>query len=117
MKKRYILIMAMIVLIIIAGISWISYYIITESEKNYEIEQVKQYNYFLLKQKDTYGIIDKKGNTIIPAQYSEIKIPNPEKGVFICYQGEITKVLNERKEEILSGNKSNRSYDSQSPRP
>ena len=102
MKKRYILIMAMIVLIIIAGISWISYYIITESEKNYEIEQVKQYNYFLLKQKDTYGIIDKKGNTIIPAQYSEIKIPNPEKGVFICYQGEITKVLNERKEEILT---------------
>ena len=29
-------------------------------------------------------------------------IPNPEKALYICYEGESTKVLNERKEEILT---------------
>lgn len=95
--------MIIISLIIIGAVAfgWI-YNLVIEKGKEYEIEEVKQYNYFLLKQDDSYGVIDKKGNIIIPTEYSEIKIPNPEKGIFVCYQGENVKVLNERKEPILT---------------
>lgn len=73
-----------------------------ETGKDYKIEEIKEYNYFVLRQDNQYGVIDKKGNTIISTEYSEVKIPNPEKPVFVCYQGEEIKVLNERKEEILA---------------
>lgn len=95
--------MIIIAIVVIGAVaSWLIYNFVQEKGKEYEIEEVKQYNYFLLKQNNSYGVIDKKGNIIIPAEYSEIKIPNPEKGVFVCYQGENTKVLNERKEAILT---------------
>ena len=96
------MIITIIILILIAIASVITYNIVIENGKNYEIEQVKQYNYFILKQNDLYGVIDRKGDVIITPEYSEIKIANPEKGVFICYQGGNTKILNEKKEEILT---------------
>ena len=101
MKKRYIII-TIAILILVAIASIVVYNIMIENGKKYEIARVEQYNYFILKQNNLYGVIDKKGNTIITPEYSEIKIPNPEKGVFVCYQGENTKILNERKEEILT---------------
>lgn len=101
MKKKYV-IMIIFVLILVVVASVAIYNIIVEKGKNYTIDEVKQYNFFLLKQDDLYGVIDKKGNIIIEPEYSEIKIPNPEKGVFICYKEENTKILNERKEEILT---------------
>lgn len=101
MKKRYVLIIG-IVLLILVGLAFIGIYnMIVDQSKNYEIESIKQYNYFVLKQGNQYGVIDKKGNTIVTPEYSEIKIPNPEKAVFVCYQGEETQILNERKEPIL----------------
>lgn len=101
MKKRYIMItIAILIIVVIASV--VIYNIVVENGKNYQIEQVKEYNYFILKQNDLYGVIDKKGNTIITPEYSEIKIPNPEKGVFVCYQGDTPKILNESKEEILT---------------
>lgn len=102
MEKRNIVIIVVAILIAIAIGTFIIYHINQESGKSYEIEQVKQYNYFLLKQGEQYGVIDRAGNIIIDAKYSEIKIPNPEKAVFACYQGETIKILNEKKEEILS---------------
>lgn len=102
MKKRYIIIITIVILILVILGTAIIYKNIVEKSKNYEIEQVKQYNYFVLKQNDLYGVIDRKGNIIIAPEYSEIKIPNPEKGLFVCYQGDNTKVLNEQKEEILT---------------
>lgn len=102
MKRRNIIIIIVAVLIAITIGAFIIYHINQENGKSYEIEQVKQYNYFLLKQGEQYGVIDRKGNIIIDAKYSEIKIPNPEKAVFACYQGEDVKILNEKKEEILS---------------
>lgn len=102
MKKRNVVIIVVAILIAIAIGTFIIYHINQESGKSYEIEQVKQYNYFLLKQGEQYGVIDRAGNIIIDAKYSEIKIPNPEKAVFACYQGETIKILNEKKEEILS---------------
>ena len=102
MKKRNIIIIIIVAIILIIIASVGIYKIIEEQGKNYEIEKIKQYNYFLLKQDNQYGIIDKKGNIIIEPKYSEIQTPNPEKAVFVCYEKEDTKVLNERKEEILT---------------
>lgn len=102
MKKRYIIIIAIVVLILVALTSVVIYNKAVENGKNYEIEQVNKYNYFILKQNDLYGVIDKSGNIIITPKYNEIKIPNPEKGVFVCYQRDNTQILNERKEEILT---------------
>ena len=101
MKKKYI-IGSVVVCIIIAIAAGIVYHMVVENEKKYEVAQVKQYNYFVLKQDNLNGVIDKKGNTIISANYDDIKIPNPEKAVFVCYQGDTVKVLNETKQEILT---------------
>lgn len=101
MKKRNIALILISILIIIA-IVIIGIYAIIENGKNYKIEQIKEYNYFVLKQNDLYGVIDRKGNIVIQAQYNEVKIPNPQKAVFVCSQEENIKVLNEKNEEILT---------------
>ena len=101
MKKRYIIIIViLLILAVVAGI--VGYQIIIENGKNYEITKVEQYNYFVLKQGDMYGVIDRNGNTVIAPQYSEIRIPNPEKSVFICYQENSVTTLNEKNEKILT---------------
>ncbi len=100
MKKKYRILLIAIILVAIIAIIICNYF--KKIDKEYEIEKPKEYYYFVLKQNDLYGVIDKKGQTIITAQFDEVIIPNPEKGTFICYQDEKTKVLNEKQEEILT---------------
>ena len=101
MKKTNIIILVIsIILVLIIGILLIKN--IKKSNKEYEIEKVNQYNYFVLREESKYGVIDRSGNKIIEAQYENIIIPNPEKPVFICYEGERIKVLNENSDEILT---------------
>jgi competence protein ComGC len=99
MKKRNVIIV-IVVLILIAIASVTIYKKAIENGKKYEIETVSQYNYFILKQNDLYGVIDRKGDIIIAPEYSEIIIPNPEKALFVCYKGDNTQILNENKEEV-----------------
>ncbi len=94
------IVIAIVIMLAIAGIG--IYQFVLEKGKDYEVEQIKQHNYFVLKQNNQYGVIDRQGNIIITPEYSQIKIPNPEKAVFVCYQGENTKVLNEKKEELVT---------------
>ncbi len=101
MKKKHIII-AIIILILIAIASFVGYNIIVENGRQYEIDKVEQYNYFILKQNELFGVIDTKGNIVIEPQYTEIKIPNPEKAVFVCYKGENVKILNESKQEMFT---------------
>lgn len=99
MKKK--MIVTIIVLIAILGIG--AYLAIDSLEKQgreYEIEQISYYKYFVLKQNEKFGVIDKDGNKIIEAKYDDVKIPNPSKAVFVCYEGENTKVFNENAEEV-----------------
>ena len=102
MKKKTIIsiIIIVILIIVIAGYFYIKY--LNEKAKNYEIAEITNYNYFVVKQGDKYGVIDNKANTIIDTKYDNVKIPNPEKGIFICYDGENTKVLNEKNQEIYT---------------
>ena len=101
MKKKYIVgIIIAIVLVIVLGI--VIYKVIEENGKNYEIVKVNTYNYFVLKENKLSGVIDRQGNIIIPEEYDEIKIPNTEKALFVCYKADDIKILNANKEEILT---------------
>lgn len=102
MKKKYIIGIVIIALILIGIISFFIYNKIIEEGKKYEIEQVTNYNYFVLKENDKYGVIDTKGNTIIKPQYDEVKIPNPSKAVFVCYSGETSKAINQNSEQLFA---------------
>ena len=98
MKKKSII--TIIIIAIIAGI--FIYRNVLEKEKQYNIEEISEYNYFVLRENEKFGVIDKQGNTIIEAIYDDVKIPNPGKAVFICYEGQNTKVMNQNKEQIYT---------------
>ena len=102
MKRNFIIRNVIIAIILIAIIVGVSVYFPHTNGRQYEIEQVTTYNYFVLKKDNLSGVIDRGGNTIIDAEFDNVIIPNPEKALYVCYEGDNTKVLNERKEEILT---------------
>ena len=102
MKKNFIIRNILIAILVIAVIVGVSIYFIYKNAREYEVEKVSTYNYFVLKKDNLSGAIDRSGNTIIDAEFDDVIIPNPEKALFVCYEGDNTKVLNERKEEILT---------------
>ena len=102
MKRNFIIRNIIIVVLVIAIIVGVSVYFIYKNAREYEVEQVSTYNYFVLEKDELSGVIDRGGNIIIDPQFDSVVIPNPEKALYICYEEENTKVLNERKEEILT---------------
>ncbi len=92
-KIKWIIISAIILLITIITIILI----INELQINYSIEEIKEYNYFILIENNKYGVIDKNGNVVIEPNYTTVQIPNPSKPVFICITG-----YNQEKEEYDS---------------
>ena len=100
MKKRYIVIIILIAIVILSIIGYFVTQNIIKEGRKYEIAEIKEYNYFVLKQGDNYGVIDNKGNIVINAKYENVKIPNPEKAIFVCYEEGKTKILNNNQEEI-----------------
>lgn len=101
MKKTNIIILAVTIIILLV-LSVVLMQNVKKGNREYEIEKVNKYNYFVLREENKYGVIDTSGNKIVEPQYENIIIPNPEKPVFICYEGENTKVLNEKSEEIFT---------------
>ena len=77
---------------------------IKEKGKEYTIQEVNDYNYFISKAKNEqkFGIINKDGKQIVPEMYDSIRIANPEKPVFVCAQGDNTIVKNDSNEEIYT---------------
>ena len=101
MKKTNIIILILVIIVLIVlGVFLIQN--VKKGNREYEVEKVNQYNYFVIREENKYGVIDKSGNKIVEAQYENVIIPNPEKPVFICYEGEKTKVLNEKSDEIFN---------------
>ena len=101
MKKKNIIIITILLIIIIAIAGYFMAQKIQKESKKYEIETISEYKYFVVKENNQYGVIDAQGNKIIETKYENVKIPNPEKPVFICYEGENTKAINETGEEIF----------------
>lgn len=101
MKKTNVIILVVIIIaLLLIGIFLVQN--LRKGNRDYEIEKIKEYKYFVLREKNRYGVIDTSGNKIVEPKYENIIIPNPEKPVFICYEGENTKVLNEKSEEIFT---------------
>lgn len=98
MKKR--IFVVLILIIIIATIFIIKDKI--KNQVNYEIAEINEYNYYICRDNQQYGVIDKNGNIIVEANYSNVIIPNPEKDIFICYNNEKTEVLNSKREKLLT---------------
>lgn len=100
MKKKFLIILALVITILIAVFI---VYKFNDAKINYKIEQVEQYIYFKYYDNGEIGVIDYNGNIIIEAQYDNIVIPNPEKDLFICYKdGEPNQVLNSNNEQLFS---------------
>ena len=95
MKKKYIIAIILLVVIVAVATYFIYTNIVKEGRK-YEIEQIENFNYLVLKQGESYGVIDRSGNLIINAEYTNVIIPNPEKPVFICINQDDTVVKNDK---------------------
>ena len=101
MKKKNIIIITILLIIIIAIAGFFILKKIQKEIRKYEIETISEYKYFVVKENNQYGVINAQGNKIIETKYENVKIPNPEKAVFICYEGENARVINENGEEIF----------------
>lgn len=101
-KKNIIFLIAIIIIIIICITGYLTTKRIKEDKKKYEIQTISEYKYFVVRENNEYGVIDAKGNKLIETKYEDVKIPNPEKAIFICYEKDNTKVLNENAEEIFT---------------
>ena len=104
MKKK-IIIPIILFLLIIIGL--LIYFFVKNKEKenrDYQIEQITDYKYFVSKSQDSqkFGVIDTNGNVVIDEQYDDVQIPNPSKAVFICINGDSSKVFNSESQEIYT---------------
>ena len=104
MKKKTIVKLIFLIIIIIAIGAFFIIRNIQEKAKTYEIATIEKedYQYFVYNTEGKYGVIDRTGKTIIPANYTQVKIPNPSKAVFVCYTDENTQVYNEKNETIFT---------------
>ncbi len=105
MKKKYIVMIIIVLLTIIAIAGYFIYRQIEKNGREYEIEKiaVQNYEYFILRQDGKYGVINKNGDIVIHPEYTNVIIPNPQKAVFVCYdENNNTKVLNQNNEQIFS---------------
>ena len=109
-KKKLIIILLIVVIIAVVATLLILYF--NKKEKYvYDIEKVTDVKYNTIRIDNRYGVIDEQGNIIIEPNYDIIQIPNPSKPVFICmsdyntdaHEYETNKVLNDKKEQILTG--------------
>lgn len=104
MNKKIIISAVALIIITILAIA-----VINEIGLNYKIEKIEQYNYFVLKQNEKYGVIDKNGNVVVNPNYEAVQIPNQSKPVFVCIDGYDqekddykTIVYNEKNEVLFS---------------
>ena len=105
MKKKYIVMIVIVLLIMIAIAGWFVYKQIEKNGREYEIEKisVENYEYFILRQDGKYGVINKVGDIVIDPEHKNVIIPNPQKAVFVCYdENNDTKILNQNGEQLFS---------------
>lgn len=101
MKKRYIVLVIVAIIILIISIGFIITKNVTKSRREYNIEQVENYNYFILKQNNKFGVIDTSGKILIESRFDSLIMPNPSKAIFICKNDNNAIVLNDKDEEIF----------------
>lgn len=96
-KIKFVIIIILLILVTV-GVLFVDY-----KNKEYNLTEVSDYKYYMLNQDGKYGVIDTSGNILIEPIYDNIKIPNPEKAIFICKLNDEITILNEKNEEIFTG--------------
>lgn len=103
-KLKWIILAIILLIVVVTAVIIIRNNMQTE----YTIEEIKEYDFFVLNKDEKYGVIDKDGNVVIEPNYISIQIPNPSKPVFICFKSYNiedrtydTVVYNEKNEQIL----------------
>ena len=94
MKK--IIVIIILLLLLVCGL-----FLVKNKKYEYKIEKINDYKYYVYKEDTKYGVIDKNGNVIIKANYSNIIIPNPEKDIFICYNQDNNEILNAKNNKLF----------------
>lgn len=87
-----------VIVILLLGI----YFYIDNNNKKYEATEILSFLYYPLYEDGKMGVIDANGTILVEPIYDNIKIPNPEKAVFVCNDGENTIILNDKKEVLFS---------------
>ncbi len=102
MKKKQTIRIVILVVIILLAVFFMFKGANVEGRK-YNIEQVKEFNYFLLNEDNKYGVIDKNANKIIEPKYENVSIPNPSKAIFVCVEenGD-THVFDDKNKELFT---------------
>lgn len=110
MNKKKIIILIIIILIIAIIATFLTMYFLKRAKYVYDVVDVSEIKYNVIRVDGKSGVIDDNGNVIIEPNYNVIQIPNPSLPVFICmsnYNTEKkeyeTKVLNDKKEQIITG--------------
>lgn len=105
-KKILTIVIAILVLI---GVIFGIIKIVDIFRKDYKSPLAIEYNYYKIYSNGKFGVVNTKGENIIPASYDDVIIPNPSKDLFICIYNynTITEeydyiILNEKAEEILT---------------
>ena len=101
-KKQRKIIILVLVLLIFLSIGFFINEKINAKKRSYEIEKVENQSYFILKEKEKYGIINTKGEIILEPQYDEIEIPNPSKDIFTCCKDNKWIALNSEKKQLFT---------------
>lgn len=100
-SKKNIVIIGIIIVVIISII--IEIYLYKDYQnKQYEVEEVANYLYYPIYENGKIGVIDTKGNIIVDPTYDNVKIPNPGKAVFVCYNEGKTTIKNDKQETLFS---------------
>lgn len=104
-KIKWIILAAVVLAILVIVGLWG----INELQFQYKVDEIKEYNYFVLTEEGKYGVVDKNGNVVIKPEYVTVQIPNPQKPIFVCiksYNADTkeyeTVVYNEKSEAILT---------------
>lgn len=100
-RKKEIIIAIVVLLAIICTIVVVNLL----NKKKVELTEIAQEDikYYLIRDGQNYGVIDREGNIIIEPQYFLIDIPNPTIDKFVCYLSKGgSKVVNASNEEVLT---------------
>lgn len=73
-----------------------------KSKYNYETVKISSFEYFTLISNEKHCVINKNGEIVINPIYTDIIIPNPEKDIFFCYNGDSLDILNSKEEKLYT---------------
>lgn len=102
MKKKNIILSIVIIVILVIALIALGIFYAQEKKKEYSVQKITNYEYFVGKKEGKYGVINVKGEFLIDPLYEDIQIPNPTKDLFICHKENETKILDKEGQELLT---------------